>query len=153
MGTTKSGRYLNTHGSRTLASDYATVHSDEGTFTHRNKQGEIRLKSGGHGQAGMDLLDKYGIDYNVVKTYENGVRIGNVPRHKNKLKQTGVGQTWFPKSWSAEKIKQAGEFIAKLPSNANAPNGSVVTGTYDGVRIGVIMTDGKIGTIFPTVKQ
>ena len=36
------------------------------------------MKSGGHGQKGMLLLDKYGITYNIVKTYPNGVRVGNM---------------------------------------------------------------------------
>lgn len=35
-----------------------------------------------------DKLDKYGIEYNIVKTYPNGVRVGNIPKHKQKIKQT-----------------------------------------------------------------
>ncbi len=34
MGTGKSGRYLNTRGSGRSVSDYALVHSNEGTFTY-----------------------------------------------------------------------------------------------------------------------
>ena len=34
MGTGKSGRYLNTRGSGRTVSDYALVHSNEGTFTY-----------------------------------------------------------------------------------------------------------------------
>ena len=73
MGTGKSGRYLNTRGSGRSVSDFALVHSNEGTFTYTPKGHHIsKLKSGGHGQAGMDILDKQGIPYNVVKTYSNG---------------------------------------------------------------------------------
>ena len=75
-------------------SDFALVHSNEGTFTYTPKGHHIsKLLSGGHGQAGMDLLDKLGIQYNIVKTYQNGVRIGNIPAHKDKLKRSGTGQS------------------------------------------------------------
>lgn len=154
MGTSKSGRYLGTYGSRSSPSAYAVVHSNEGTFTKRAKGNcGIRLKGGGHGQDGMRLLDKYGIKYNVVKTYPNGVRIGNVPNHKNKLKRSGVNQAWFPASWTGAKIRAAAKYVASLQSNQGATDGQTISGTYDGVRVGVIMTKGQIGTIFPTVNQ
>lgn len=154
MGTSKSGRYLGTYGSRLSPSAYAIVHSNEGTFTKKAKGNSgIRLKGGGHGQDGMDLLDKYKIKYNVVKTYPNGVRVGNVPSHKNKLKRSGVNQTWFPASWSGSKIRAAAKYVASLKKNQGAKDGQTITGTFDGVHVGVIMTKGQIGTIFPTVRQ
>lgn len=154
MGTSKSGRYLGTSGSRLSPSAYAIVHSNEGTFTKKTKGSSgIRLKGGGHGQDGMNLLDKYKIKYNIVTTYANGVRIGNVPNHKNKLKRTGANQTWFPASWTGAKIKAAAKYVAGLKKNKGAKDGQTITGTFDGVRVGVIMTNGQIGTIFPTVKQ
>ncbi len=52
---------------------------------------------------GLELLDKYGIKYNIVKIYPNGVRIGNVPNHKERSKQKGTGQSWFPKSWTEKR--------------------------------------------------
>ena len=63
MGTSKSGRYINTKGSRRSASDFAVVHSNEGKYTHPTRGQKIRLVSGGHGQTGMNQLDKYGITY------------------------------------------------------------------------------------------
>jgi len=50
MGTTKSGRVLNTHGAAGSASQFAVVHSNEGAYTKPQKGQQIRLKSGGHGQ-------------------------------------------------------------------------------------------------------
>ena len=94
MGTGQSGRCINTKGSNRKVSDFALVHSIEGLFTKpMRKKDRLRLKSGGHGQKGMLLLDKYGIKYNIVRTYPNGVRVGNVPDHTNKRKQTGIGQS------------------------------------------------------------
>ena len=67
MGTGKSGRYLNTRGSGRTVSDFAVVHSTEGRFVktqvkvNGKVQLRLRLAAGGHGQSGMDLLDKYGI--------------------------------------------------------------------------------------------
>lgn len=67
MGTSKSGRYLNTKGSGRSVSDFALVHSSEGAFTRSQIRVngkmviKLRLNNGGHGQKGMELLDKYGI--------------------------------------------------------------------------------------------
>ena len=145
MGTGKSGRYLNTRGSGRSVSDFALVHSNEGTFTYTSSGHHIsKLKSGGHGQAGMDLLDKHGIQYNIVKTYANGVRVGNVPGHKDKNKRSGTGQAWFPKSWNERDIRRAGEHVSGLRSNRHIPDGVPVYGVYKGVRVGVIRTHGKI---------
>lgn len=150
MGTSKCGRYLNTNGSGRSVSDFALVHSNEGKYTKPLRKGDrLRLVSGGHGQTGMDQLDKYGIKYNVVKTYPNGVSVGNIPDHKSKSKKEGTGQSWFPKSWTTKDIRRAGEQVAGLKGNRHAPDGKKLYGTYKGVRVVVIKTHGKIATIFP----
>lgn len=154
MGTGKSGRYLNTRGSARSVSDFALVHSNEGLYTKPMRKGEIlRLKSGGHGQKGMEQLKKYGIEFHVVKIYSNGVRIGYIPNHKNKLKRNGVGQAWFPKNWTERDIRRAGEHVSGLKGNRHTPDGKAVYGTYKGVRVGVIRTHGQISTVFPDNKQ
>lgn len=153
MGTTKSGRVLNTRGARGQASQYAVVHSNEGAFTKPKKGNHIRLKSGGHGQAGIRELDKYGIRYRVEKTYPNGVRVGYVLDHTNKAKRKSMGQSWFPKSWTGKDIKHAGEHVANLKTNRHAQDGSRIYGMWKGVRVGVIKTHGQIGTIFPDANQ
>lgn len=150
MGTTKPGRYMNTKGSARTMSQFSLVHSSEGKFTKPQKSAEsLKLAGGGHGQKGLELLDKYGISYNIVKVYPNGVRVGNVPRHKEKDKRTGTGQSWFPASWSEKTIKRAGEHVAQLHRNRNFPDGKIMYGTFKGVRVGVIKTNGQIGTVFP----
>jgi hypothetical protein len=154
MGTSKNGRYLNTKGSGRSVSDFALVHSSEGKYTKPSRKGDkLRLVSGGHGQTGMDQLDKYGIKYNVEKTYSNGVRVGNIPNHKNPNKRKSMGQTWFPKSWTTKDIRHAGEHVAGLKGNRHVPDGKAVYGVYKGVRVGVIRTNGKIATVFPDADQ
>lgn len=154
MGTSKNGRYLNTKGSGRSVSDFALVHSDEGKYTKPSRKGDkLRLASGGHGQTGMDQLDKYGIKYNVEKTYSNGVRVGNIPNHKNPNKRKSMGQTWFPKSWTTKDIRHAGEHVAGLKGNRHVLDGKAVYGVYKGVRVGVIRTNGKIATVFPDADQ
>ena len=150
MGTGKSGRCLNTHGSARTVSDFALVHSIEGEFTQpMRRRDRLRLKSGGHGQKGMLLLDKYGIEYNIVKTYPNGVRVGNIPNHIKRWKRTGSNQSWFPAAWSPKDIRRAGEHVAGLKRNRHVPDGKRVYGMYKGVRVGIIRTNGKIATVFP----
>lgn len=154
MGTSKNGRYLNTKGSGRSVSDFALVHSDEGKYTKPSRKGDkLRLVSGGHDQTGMDQLDKYGIKYNVEKTYSNGVRVGNIPNHKNPNKRKSMGQTWFPKSWTTKDIRHAGEHVAGLKGNRHVPDGKAVYGVYKSVRVGVIRTNGKIATVFPDADQ
>lgn len=153
MGTGKSGRYLSTKGSGRSVSDYVVVHSLEGTFTY-DEQGHIsRMKSGGHGQENMEILKKAGMEYNVVKTYGNGVRVGNVPLHKDPRKRFGTGQSWFPKGWSEKDVKRAGSHVASLKKNRKAKNGQTVYGMYKGIRVGIIKTNGKIATVFPDTNQ
>ena len=154
MGTTKSGRYLNTKGSAKSVSDYALVHSSEGAFSNSTKpREEIRLDNGGHGEKGLQLLKKLNIEYNITETYSNGVRFGNVPNHKKKLKRTGNNQSWFPSTWSDKDIRKAGEHVASLKSNRKAKNGETIYGNYKGVRVGVIKTNGIIATVFPDSNQ
>lgn len=159
MGTSKSGRYLNTKGSGRSVSDYSLFHSDEGTFRwedgHKNGMPIkiIRLDGGGHGQNGMNLLKKYHLAYKVVKTWPNGVRVGNVLTHKDRSKRILNGQTWFPANWTSKDIKHAGEYVASLKRNRNTPNGKILFGNWKGVRVGVIKTNGKIATIFPDKNQ
>lgn len=154
MGTTKSGRYLNTKGSAKSVSDYALVHSSEGTFTIPSKKGvNLRLKSGGHGEESIILLKKYNIEYNIVKTYPNGVRIGNVPNHIVKYKRYGIGQTWFPQIWTNKDIRRAGEHVSSLKTNRSVPDGQIMYGNYKGVRVGVIKTNGNISSVFPDSDQ
>ena len=158
MGTSRSGLYLSTKGSRTSISDYALVHSNEGTFMNvgKNKQknSEFRMKSGGHGQANIELLKKYGIRYNIVKTFPNGVRIGNIYNHKLKFKAKNNGQAWFPKSWSAKEIKRAGNHVASLKSNKKAKSGEHMTGMWKGVKVTVIKGNKHIpDTVCPSYDQ
>lgn len=154
MGTSRSGRYLNTKGASGSVSDFALVHSTEGKYTKPSKKkDELRLISGGHGQAGLNQLDKYGIKYNIVKTYSNGVRVGNISNHKDKRKRKGINQAWFPKSWSSKDIKRAGKHVTSLITNKKTPNGKTMFGVYKGVRVGVIKTHGRIGTVFPDKDQ
>ncbi len=120
---------------------------------HGTKKQKIRLESGGHGQDGMDQLKKYGIEFNIVKTYSNGVRVGNIPNHDKVSKRTGTGQAWFPKSWSAKEIQRAGDHVASLKSNRNTKDGDRIYGMWKGVRVVVIRTNGQIGTIFPDSNQ
>lgn len=159
MGTSKSGRYLNTKGSGRSVSDFALVHSSEGAFTRSQTRVngkmviKLRLNNGGHGQKGMDLLDKYGIEYNIVKTYPNGVRVGNIPNHMQRNKKSDIGQSWFPKSWTEKDIRHAGEHVAGLKENRKIPDGVRAYGVYKGVRVGIMRTNGKIATVFPDSDQ
>ena len=79
--------------------------------------------------------------------------MGNIPDHKDKRKQTGSNQAWFPSSWTSKDIKHAGEHVAGLKRNRRVADGVTVWGIYKGVRVGVKRTHGKIATIFPDINQ
>lgn len=107
----------------------------------------------GHGEDNIKLLNKYGIKYNIVKTYPNGVRVGSVEGHKKKDKSKNNGQTWFPKSWTSKDIQKAGTHVASLKSNKHIGDGHNMYGMWKSVRVVVKKTNGKISTIFPDKKQ
>ena len=58
--------------------DNTTItHSSVGDFTYNPKTGAVsKMKGGGHGQANIEFLEANGLEYNIVKVYDNGVRIG-----------------------------------------------------------------------------
>ncbi|MDM5279670.1 WXG100 family type VII secretion target [Paenibacillus silvae] len=131
-------------GARYTVSNERVHHASVGDFNSKN-----RLINGGHGQENIKFLIKNKIPFNITKEYANGVRVGNIPNHKNKAKRSGEGQAWFPKEWTAEDIKKSGEYVANLPKNRNKGDGEWMFGTYNNVRVGVIKNDGQIGTITP----
>ena len=118
------------------------MHASLGNFTLTN-----RLIGGGHGQGNIDYLSANGIGFNIVKEYSNGVRIGNVPEHKDRLKRDGTGQSWFPAEWTSETIRNAGVYVNN--KNKDVEDGVWVFATYEGVRVGIIKENGRIGTIVP----
>ena len=144
MGTSRSGRYFNTQGSKRIISDYALVHSVEGTYVNSGSKDSRHhpwLDSGGHGQAMFKILKKAHIGYTIVKTYPNGVRIGNVENHKTKAKRFYNGQAWFPKEWKAIDILRVGEYVAKLNDYENVKDGVAVYGMYKGVKVGIMYSN------------
>ncbi|MDU8672387.1 EndoU domain-containing protein [Paenibacillus polymyxa] len=133
-----------------IVSEKSLDHANMGDFTRNPKTGEIsKMSGGGHGQDNIDFLENNGIEYNIEKTYSNGVRVGNVPGHKSKGKRSGIGQAWFPKEWTKADIKNAGEHIANMAEHKETMDGIPIFGEFNGVRVGVIKTNGEIGTIFP----
>lgn len=122
-------------------SEKAIEHSSMGEYTRSG-----RLKSGGHGQEALDFMNKHGIKYNITRTYPNGVRVGNVPKHEQKRKRTGTNQSWFPNNWDRKTIKYAGQSVAK---GKRLPDGKVKEGRHKNVDVGIIRTNGKVATIFP----
>ena len=149
MGTGVSGRYYTSHGS-SIVHHQALIHSFDGEYSRNPRTGAIQnIKSGGHSQSALDVMNRNGIAYNIVKTYPNGVRVGNIPSIKSKIKKTGTGMAWFPKNWSVKDMVRAGEHVSRLKHNRGVKDGVTIWGTYKGVRIGVIKTHGQVATIFP----
>ena len=55
----------------------AITHSSVGNFTYNPKTGAVsKMKGGGRGQANIEFLEANGLEYNIVKVYDNGVRVG-----------------------------------------------------------------------------
>ena len=138
-------------------SDYALVHSWEGTYTylvdHEGKR-ISKLKSGGHGQRALDVIAKTdGVHFVLLETLPNGVRIGRIDGHKNSKAQRLHGHPVFPKEWTPVMIRKAGEFVAKLPENRKSKDGDQVFGIYHGVKVGIIRRGGTIQTVFPDFSQ
>ena len=153
MGSGRSGIYYTTHGSRMIHHN-ALIHALEGIYSKPSKKGQVpKLLSGGHGQDAIDFMNKNGIKYNIVKTYKNGVRVGNVPKHDKKSKKSGTGQSWFPKSWGQKDVVKAAEHVCGLKKNKGVGDGHKIYGKYKGVWVVVIKTHGNVATVFPDSNQ
>jgi len=149
MGSGESRRYYTSHGSKRVHHG-ALIHSFDGRFTRNPRTGKIQnIKSGGHGQSALDVMDRNGIKYNIIKTYPNGVRVGNIPSIKDRVKKQGTGMAWFPKNWTTRDMVRAGEHVSGLKRNRGVKDGTIIWGTYKGVRVGVIKTHGQVATVFP----
>lgn len=118
-------------------------------FTKSSHRKIQNIKSGGHGQSALDIMDRHGIDYDIVDTYPNGVRVGNIPSSRDKAKRTGSNMAWFPSHWTVRDIVRAGEHISRIKANRGVRDGETIWGVYKGVRVGVIKTNGQIASIFP----
>ena len=111
-----------------------------------------RLNGGGHGQENINHFIANGIDFNIMHTFENGVRTGNIPRHISKSKREGVAQSWFPASWGRDEIEAAGKHVANLHGVDNYKHGTTLFADYNGVRVGIFVDNSqtsRVGTIFP----
>jgi Bacterial EndoU nuclease len=138
-------------------------HSSLGKITSPDpkdlKQGKLpKLESGGHGQRNIDRLTELGFDYNIVYKFSNGVRTGNVPNHGNKQKSSGVGQSWFPETWTDADIEAAGKFVVNYHRGVDRyPSGTTLFANYKSVRVVVQIDRDKmerrIGSVFPDNSQ
>lgn len=137
---------------KSFISDRTIKHSSLGDFTLDPRTGKIsKFKCGGHGEENIKFLKNNNIDFNIAYEYNNGVRVGNVPEHKDKKKRSGNNQTWFPKWWNRKIIKKAGEKVLK--NNINLPNGKQATSMYKNVKVAIRKTNGQVTTIYPTKDQ
>lgn len=153
MGRGQSGLYYTSNGSKKIHHN-ALIHALEGNFTIDPRTKNIsRMINGGHGQQNIDFLKKHGFGFEINKTYENGVRVGNIFIHKRREKRCDNGQAWFPESWGKKEIIAAAEHISQLKQNAHKKDGEIMWGKYKDVRVGVIKTNGNIATIFPDCNQ
>ena len=149
MGTGESGRYYTSHGSRFVHHN-ALIHSFDGSYSHNTQtKAPQKLLSGGHGQTAIDIMNQNGIEYHIVKTFPNGVRVGIVPNAKQKPKRAETGMAWFPRTGTSKDVVRAAEHTIQLKHNRKIRDGDIAWGTYKGVRVGVIRTHGNIATIFP----
>ena len=143
------------------------VHSTRGEFTGLGnpnlppslKNGG-RMKNGGHSQKNLDELTARGWEYNIEKTYGNGVRVGNVPTHKDDYRQTGANQSWFPEEWTDDDVLVAGTYVVNQRTDVKdllldgEKCGYIIFGEYSGIRVGVMTDlDYQPGTVFPDKNQ
>ena len=133
--------------------DKTLKHSTVGEFTNLknpkkppSEKNGGKMKGGGHSQANIDLLESKGYSYAITKTYDNGVRVGNVVLHKSNKKSENSGQSWFPEDWGNDEVLKAGTYVANNSTDENMPKFA----EYNGVRVGIFLdNEGFPSTIFP----
>lgn len=133
--------------------DKTLNHSTVGDFTNLKNSKKPpggknggNMKGGGHSQANIDLLESKGYAYTITKTYDNGVRIGNVEFHTDYEKNSNSGQSWFPEDWGNDEVLKAGTYVSNTVKSKDVKR----FGEYNGIRIGFYVDkDGYPTTIFP----
>lgn len=130
----------------------ALTHSALGDYKAASKQWPSgRLVSGGHSQSALEECDRLGIEYQITETLDNGVRIGNVPSSKTRMKRNANGQTWFPEEWSEDDILAAGTYVVNTAPVTD--NGYVQAASYNGVVVRVLRDSSGAATIYPYFDQ
>ncbi|WP_283682691.1 phage minor head protein [Parablautia sp. Marseille-Q6255] len=130
----------------------ALKHSALGDYKPASKQWPSgRLAAGGHSQAALEECDRRGIAYQITDTLDNGVRVGNIPSSKTKMKRNGNGQTWFPEEWTEDDILAAGTYVANTAPLTD--DGYIQTARYNDVVIRVLRNKDDIGTVYPYFDQ
>ena len=131
--------------------DKMLVHANEGDYPLQSDGTKTTVLGGAHGEASFKIMADNSIEYNIVYTFPNGVRTGNIPKAaKSKLKRIGVGQSWFPSDWSEADIAAAAEAVLNQnPNWPTLPDGPAFFGNYKGVRVGIIKTNGIPHTVIP----
>ena len=157
MGSGRSGLYSSlaqsVSGRASISIPVSTVtHASVGTFLKNSN----RLKSGGHGQANIEEMKRRGIKFVIKKTFPKGVRLGYVQNHYERrrrgLDKGQIGQLWFPKNWTESDIRKAGQAVLRA-HKGEIKNGATITGWYNNVKVGIIVNNRQIKTIFPTKEQ
>lgn len=75
------------------------------------------------------------------------------PTHAQKMFHSGNRHTWFPKSWTSQDIKAAGEYVASQHPGPKTPRVHY-SAEYKGVKVTVVFGEhGEIKTIFPAADQ
>ena len=125
----------------------AIQHASQGTFIRKGKG--WKMKSGGHGEENISLLNRRKMPHKIETEYSNGVRLGQIENHKNRRNCRHNGHAWFPTAWDRADIKKAGQHIVSLKRNRILMDGALHSGRYKGVSVGIIARNKKIQTIFP----
>lgn len=139
---------LSIEESNAIVLDLVLIHITLGKYNSNN-----RPNSGGHSQEATDYMDEHNIPYEINIVYKNGVRRGNLPTSTEKMKKEGNIQSWFPKSWTREDIKNA--IIEAAKSYKGKPkSGTRHTAVVNGVSITIIFGEnGKIESAYPSKDQ
>lgn len=138
----------NLAAAQTAISESALVHTSLGEYNTKD-----RPTKGGHGQEAIDYLKERGYTVEENIEYNNGVRAGNIPNHTQRMFHSGNRHTWFPKSWTRNDIKAAGEYVANQYPGTKIPR-THYSAMYKGVKVTVVFGEhGEIKTIFPAADQ
>lgn len=137
-----------------VPSEKVLDHSCVGDFklpSDRYKNG--RMGKGGHTEDNIRELKKRGYEYEILKTYPNGVRAGNVLNHFDKRKRERGCQYWFPEDWSREDVRTAGAYVMNKGTRSESRDGYRYEGQWRGVNVLVLQPPQGGGTICPNFIQ
>lgn len=144
-----------------ITDDLLEIFSGSKTFERRyrnlgiDREIDLNINYGGiptsgfHTESSLKRLEEAGFPARINKILPNGVRVGEIPCHKDVVKRCHNGQAWFPEDWTDDDVLTAATYVINQPENHMSKY--LYIGKYEihGEEVRLIMYNNDNGLMYP----